>query len=157
MNTSTFSGNGWTLTVEREDIRIDYYEGVEPDPNWSFVDANFHGHRYVEEAPADMPPDAPAHYPTLRLLVSSYYCGEHDEDHESYTRVCRLCGEEIVPGTRRANPTQRIAGPVYATLSLDVRLDSAALNDVMARLRTDPPADANDLLSVLRATAPTMT
>jgi hypothetical protein len=88
--TEITDSGGRTLTVAREDIRVDYLSDI--DASWKFTDAAGHAHR------CDY--DAADHYPTLRLVWDeTYWCEACRDEHEVAHRECRLCGEVIVPGT----------------------------------------------------------
>jgi hypothetical protein len=75
--------------------------GVEADPSWRHVDSNGHGHFYQSRKDP---------FPTLRWVSEPCTMG-HGEDCDAEGHYeCTLCGEEIRPGERLAQPVW-IDGP----------------------------------------------
>lgn len=87
------------ITPRQETLPEGYVAAVD----WRFVDSAGHGHFYD--------PEAANHYPTL--THKQRYCTIHaDCDGEGYWE-CKLCGEEVAPGS--------VWRPAYAeTIGYDV-------------------------------------
>jgi hypothetical protein len=132
MSHSTYAGHGWTISITHHQIRVVSMAPTEPDPKWSYVDKQFHGHRYVEDFKAKSA-GVLSHYPTLRYRDPGDL---DDEDSEVWT-ACALCGEVITPGRRSVDPVSYVDGPTEAILTLDLPLDPAATSALMAAVNED--------------------
>ncbi len=86
MSESTFTGDFGELRMEREMIDVTS-DLPRPDKNWTYTDARGHEHRYDDG------------WPTLVTIVDgTYWCEEHEEEHEETHLACAICGEAISPG-----------------------------------------------------------
>lgn len=83
--------------------------GVEPDPTWRHMDSHGHGHFYQDR---DQP------YPTLRWVSEPCTMGHGDRCEAEGHYECPLCGEEIRPGERLAQPTW-VDGPDTYRLTIN--------------------------------------
>lgn len=91
------------LTINEQHVTLSARQDVRPlygrtaNEHWRYTDKAGHEHSYVED------PDD--HYPTLICVEGFVWCdcceacydGDAVEHYE-----CRICGEEILPGTRDA-------------------------------------------------------
>lgn len=94
------------LRIDGHEIRM-YREVIDvssalpgPDPSWRYTDTAGHEHCYDDG------------YPTLELVTVSepYWCPDCHEEHEGDTELrCRLCGEQVTPGTRVSSNGQAMA------------------------------------------------
>lgn len=94
--------------VHVEVEQIDVTTMTEPDPNWTFIDAAGHFHAYTKEFAL----------PTLKrveVYVDADQVEGLDEDYDEddYAIVelhCRICDENIVPGTRPTMGSKSVPG-----------------------------------------------
>lgn len=93
-----------TVSISTESIEIPYLRYVEPDLTWEFIDAAGHFHAYDNSGSA----------PTLEKfsrLVETCTFDCCDEEYEETAWRCRVCREEIEPGTKvRFNHTKTLPG-----------------------------------------------
>lgn len=96
--------DGRTLEITTE--LIDVTAMVEPDPGWRYTDRAGHMHM------AARTDDDRVHYPTLDTYIRPHDEDDHlgcEEDGCPSYLGCRICHEEIIPGTR-AGQTRLIPG-----------------------------------------------
>jgi hypothetical protein len=76
----------------------------EANPNWRYTDRQGHEHApevYTDSGGVERVRD----WPTLAVVVEEvYWCEECSDEHERTHRACRICGEQIEPGSRTAVP-----------------------------------------------------
>jgi hypothetical protein len=90
------------LRVEREVVEVSSLDPREPDPDWSFVDAAGHEHRWAGSAT-----------PTLEeRVVERWWCHSCCDEHVDSILVCAQCGQRVAPGTRRGPAVQYLPGSV---------------------------------------------
>lgn len=104
MQTSTLIWPGFELEIDRPGEFV-YSDLPAADERWTFVDQEGHGHFWKDKG-----------YPTLTWVVEPCTMGHDDCDGEGHYE-CSICGEEIRPGTRTADPIW-IAGAVSYTLKV---------------------------------------
>lgn len=102
MATSTVTWLGYEVEIDRPG-EFAHTDMPAADERWTYVDQEGHGHFWKDKG-----------YPTLVWRPEPCTMGHDDCDAEGQYE-CRICGEEIRPGTRRADPIW-IAGPVSITL-----------------------------------------
>lgn len=101
---------GYELNVDQQSEMV-WTDLPQSDEHWTFVDAEGHGHFWQRGASK-----RDDHYPTLRWIVEPCTMGHDDCDGEGHYE-CVICGEEIRPGTRPADPI-RIDGLRSITLTV---------------------------------------
>jgi hypothetical protein len=97
-------GHRWTdFTLTESVEKIDVTTQFRADPNWTHVDSA--GHFHARSSDTSVP------YPTLATRPEHGHlsAGTTCDECRSVT-VCRICGEEIVPGVLANNHRQYIAG-----------------------------------------------
>jgi DNA-directed RNA polymerase subunit RPC12/RpoP len=103
MQTFDFLVTGGKLRVERTYQEINV-AGPVADEKWRATDSNGHEHHYADERTEA---ERGSHYSTLVYVPGpSYYCGDCGDEHEDYAvshYECRICGEEVQPGSREPN------------------------------------------------------
>jgi hypothetical protein len=98
------SKDNHTLEMRREAIEVTS-NLPQPDPDWKFTDAAGHKHHHGTD-PMDR-------YPTLVWEhTGSHWCEDCRDDHVKGHYICRLCREEVVPGTKIDNWRKYIPGMV---------------------------------------------
>lgn len=99
--TSEIVDVGMTLTIDRETIEVDSISPTEPDPDWSFTDAEGHVHRWVGNA-----------VPTTTTIERGrWWCEDCREAHIEELVVCIQCRLAVEPRTRAAPERQYLRGP----------------------------------------------
>lgn len=87
-------GGGDVLEFEREGEWV-HSDLPQPDPEWRAADSNGHEH-YASKTERGV-----VTYPTLKNVAGEpYWCADCEDDHQDEWRVCRRCGEEVLPGAR---------------------------------------------------------
>lgn len=134
---------GYLLEVDRPGEFV-HTNMPEADPAWTFVDSEGHGHFWKNKG-----------YPTLRWISEPCTMGHDDCDAEGHYE-CAVCGEEIQPGSRTAQPIW-IPGFVTYTLTTNDNVMErtwrfgedqwTALNDAV-RQAIDETLAAADLVSM---------
>lgn len=82
-----------SITFESNPIEIPPSMYPEPDPDWRYTDHQGHEHYYDDG------------YPTLeRIVVNTWWCVDCHEHHDDVALACRICGEQIEPGTQPPSP-----------------------------------------------------
>lgn len=97
---------GFEVTFEQEGEWVTTAT-PERDPDWKYVDSAGHGHFYA----------ADGLLPTLKWNARPCSMGHGDDCDSEGTWNCRLCDEEIHPGTRPARPVY-IPGPRRITCTV---------------------------------------
>lgn len=110
--------DGFPVTV------LDLYEGQDPpeimesslpeaDPAWRYTDQQ--GHEHAPEVHTDIGGvERVSKWPSLVTVgEETYWCDECSDEHERTHLECRICGEQIEPGSRPAKPLV-IPGARYA-------------------------------------------
>lgn len=125
------------ITQERIDVSTNL---PKPDPRWSFTDAAGHFHAYTEEETT----------PTLIVRMVHMPCDGScggvcdDEGYDATHYHCRICDEEIEPGT--------IPGPHYDTMPGLMSWEIAAMVPLNGRagvsVRFEPTAGAFEYFGV---------
>lgn len=113
---ATMAWPGYHLAVTNHGRWVD--PGIEPNPDWRYVDSLGHGHFYRPTTTPDNV-DRPGPYPTLEWIVEPCTMG-HDDDCQSEGHwECRECRETISPKTREAAPVW-IPGAEEYELTVDL-------------------------------------
>lgn len=148
---------GSVLEVDREMIEIS--TGLpQPSKTWKATDSQGHEHAYA---------DGPDHYPTLRPEYREFWCPDCHEEHEESWLVCRICGEQVTPGTYVDTTPQYLPGrtsyllngePITKERAEELMADAARHRDDAARLTAVPTVGSrvrlgDDVVTVLPATA----
>lgn len=103
-------GPGLPCQVEVEQHWIDVTtNSPKPDESWTFTDAAGHFHAYSTDK------NRGDRYPTLETRVEVVPCSyvDHDPDCSGSNIThwhCRICGEEVTPGTRSGIFPEQIPG-----------------------------------------------
>ena len=98
-----------TINVER-DYEI-VWVSEEPDPDWIFVDAAGHEHRWRGETVQAMP--------TVERVVTGLEWSEDLQEFEEVAELrCRRCGEVVEPRWRACQREETVAGLERATGSI---------------------------------------
>lgn len=133
MTTQTGTLDGTPVTV------LDLEEGQEPgeimesslpeaDPAWRYTDRQGHEHApevYTDQGGVKRVRDWPS---LVSVVEETYWCDECNDEHERRHRECRICGEQIEPGSRRAVPFV-VPGARYARARLRVDSMLSASNE----------------------------
>lgn len=87
------------LCITTEVIDITASTRSEPDPNWTYTDAEGHFHAC----------DVNGKYPTLEYVeTEGEWCDTCNERHGTTLLVCKLCLDEVTPGTRWASTGRKM-------------------------------------------------
>jgi hypothetical protein len=116
----------------------------EPDPNWIYVDANGHEHRWSKSGTL----------PTLEHVVDAYDTDWEGDSWPSVTHYeCKRCGEHVEPGSRAVNDKRIQAGhDEYVVVRRPLRRVLGATSyrptDHTTRFILGPPSTARPLPSI---------
>lgn len=108
---STYATHEFTITIEREEIRIDTISGrLIPDTKWSHTDSKGHEHHFT---------DAKGAVKTLEWVVTgTHWVGDEYEawEEEDGEWRCRQCAEVVKPRWYRSYEPEFLPGLVRITI-----------------------------------------
>lgn len=110
MTASTYTGNGWKLVVETDQIEVTS-NSPRADPDWRYTDEAGHVHFFD---------DITHGYPTLVSVTEEpYWCADCEDEHEDSHLECPHCMEVIAPGmTGPSIFREFIPGPTHVRIEL---------------------------------------